>query len=209
MTRAAAPLLVLASRSPARMKLLGAAGLDFEAIGAGVDERAVETPLLARGAGPGEVALHLAEAKALAVSARMPGRLVLGADQTLGLGAEVLVKAETRAEACRQLGRLQGRTHELHAAVAAAEAGVVVWRHVSVARLTMRPLDPAAVDDYLDAAGEGILGSVGCYHLEGLGIRLFEAIEGDYFTVLGLPMLPLLGWLRGRGLIDAPGESFA
>jgi septum formation protein len=200
---------VLASQSTTRMKLLAAAGLDFEAVGAGIDERAVETPLIREGAGPRDVAVHLADAKARAVSQRMPDRLVLGADQTLGLGTELFVKAETRDAAHRQIARLAGRTHELHAAVVAAEAGRILWRHVATARLSMRRLDPAAIDAYLDAAGDRILGSVGCYQLEGLGIRLFEAIDGDYFTILGLPMLPLLAYLRDRGLIDPESGTAA
>lgn len=194
--------LVLASKSAARIDLLTRAGLDFAAEGAGVDERLVEAPLAARGAGPAEIARHLADAKALAVSRRRPGALVLGADQTLGLGAELFVKAETRDDARRQIGRLAGRTHELHAALALALDGAVVWRHLSTARMTMRPLPAPAIERYLDAAGDAILGSVGCYQLEGIGIRLFERIDGDYFTILGLPMLPLLAELRARGAID-------
>lgn len=198
----ALPALVLASESETRRGLLANAGLTFACEGAGVDERAVERPLRARGARPAEIAVALADAKAVAVSRRRPDALVLGADQTLGLGTELFVKAETRAAAAEKLARLAGRTHELHAALALAQAGEVVWRHLSTARLTMRPLSHAAIEAYLDAAGDGILSSVGCYHYEGLGIRLFEAVEGDIFTILGLPMLPLLAELRTRGLID-------
>lgn len=194
--------LILASTSRTRVDLMRAAALDFTAEAAGVDERAVEIPWRERGAGPDAIAVALADAKALAVSARRPGALVVGADQTLGLGRELLVKADDRAGARRQLERLAGRTHELHAAVALARNGAVVWRHLATASLTMRALTPQDLDRYLDRVGETILGSVGCYHLEGYGIRLFDRIEGDYFTILGLPMLPLLAALRAAGAID-------
>lgn len=194
--------LVLASRSATRIELLDRAGLAFDTEGAGIDERDVEAPLLEAGAGPAAIAVHLADAKALAVSRRRPADLVLGADQTLGLGPELFVKADDRAGAETQLARLAGRTHQLHAALSLAVGGHVVWRHLSSASLTVRPLSPAAIGCYLDTVGDAVLGSVGCYQLEGLGIRLFDRIEGDYFTILGLPLLPLLAELRARGLID-------
>ncbi len=123
-------------------------------------------------------------------------------DQVLDLGGRRLVKSGDRAGARRQIGELQGRTHRLVSAVVVAEGTGCVWQHVADARLTMRPLSAVSIERYLDEAGEGIFGSVGAYHLEGVGVRLFEAIEGDYFTILGLPLLPLIGWLRARGLID-------
>ncbi|MBV5266160.1 Maf family protein [Pinisolibacter aquiterrae] len=195
--------LVLASRSRSRIALLEGAGLAFATEPSDVDERAVEEPLLAAGASPGALALHLAEAKALDVATRRPGDLVLGCDQTLGLDGERFVKPENRAAARAQLERLRGRAHELHSALALVEDGTVVWRHVSVAAMTMRPFSDAFLDAYCDRAGDAVLASVGCYQLEGIGITLFEAIEGDYFTILGLPLLPLLAELRRRGDLPA------
>lgn len=197
------PDLVLASRSPSRAALLAGAGLAFDTEPSGVDERAVEEPLLAGGADPGAIALHLAEAKALDVAARRPGRLVLGADQTLGLGRERFVKPDSVAEARAHLLRLRGRPHQLHAALVLARNGVAVWRHVSVATLTMRDFSDAFLDRYLALVADEVTSTVGCYRLEGPGIRLFEAIDGDYFTILGLPLLPLLAELRRLGILDA------
>lgn len=194
--------LVLASKSATRIELLTRAGVAFDVEGAGIDERDVEAPLRSGGADPATIASHLADAKALAVSRRRPADLVLGADQTLGLGRELFVKADDRAAAEAQIARLAGQTHQLHAALSLAVGGHVVWRHLSSASLTVRPLSPAAIGRYLDTVGDAVLGSVGCYQLEGLGIRLFDRIEGDYFTILGLPLLPLLAELRARGLID-------
>ncbi len=195
--------LVLASKSRSRSALLAGAGLAFTTEPSDVDERAVEEPLLASGAVPRAIALHLAEAKALDVAARRPGDLVLGCDQTLGLGNERFVKPENRTEARHHLERLRGKAHELHSALVLAVDDRVLWRHVSVARMTMRPFSDAWLDDYLDRAGDAVLTSVGCYQLEGLGIGLFEAIDGDYFTILGLPLLPLLAELRAQGRLLA------
>jgi septum formation protein len=183
--------LVLASRSRSRIALLEGAGLAFAAEPSSVDERAVEAPLLAAGADPGAIALHLAEAKAL------------GCDQTLGLDGERFVKPESRDEGRRQLERLRGETHELHSALVLARGATVVWRHVSVARMTMRAFSDAFLDDYCATVGDAVLSSVGCYQLEGPGITLFEAIDGDYFTILGLPLLPLLAELRRTGHLAA------
>ncbi|HRP79946.1 MAG TPA: Maf family protein, partial [Aquamicrobium sp.] len=144
----------------------------------------------------------LAEAKALDVSGRMPGRLVLGADQTLSLGDEVLHKPADMEEARRRLLRLSGRTHELNSAVVLIRDGAVIWRHVGVARLTMRDLDPAFIGRHLSRVGEKALSSVGAYQIEGEGIQLFEAVEGDHFTIVGLPLLPLLAKLRELGAVD-------
>lgn len=194
--------LVLASKSASRSALLAGAGLDFDTEPSRVDERAVEEPLLAAGADPGAVALHLAEAKALDVTGRRPGDLVLGADQTLGLGNERFVKPNSVAEAREHLVRLRGRTHELHSALVLARDGEVLWRHVSVARMTMRAFTDAFLDRYLAVVADEVTTTVGCYRLEGPGIRLFEAIDGDYFTILGLPLLPLLAELRHQGIIQ-------
>jgi len=194
--------LVLASKSASRSALLAGAGLDFDTEPSRVDERAVEEPLLAAGADPGAVALHLAEAKALDVTGRRPGDLVLGADQTLGLGNERFVKPDSVAEAREHLVRLRGRTHELHSALVLARDGEVLWRHVSVARMTMRAFTDAFLDRYLAVVADEVTTTVGCYRLEGPGIRLFEAIDGDYFTILGLPLLPLLAELRHQGIIQ-------
>ena len=195
--------LVLASRSPSRSALLAGAGLDFATEPSRVDERAVEEPLLAAGADPGAIALHLAEAKALDVAARRPGELVLGCDQTLGLDGRRFVKPESHADARAQLESLRGRTHELRSALVLADGPTVLWRHVSVARLSVRPFSDAWLDDYMAAVGDAVLGSVGCYQLEGRGVGLFEAIDGDWFTILGLPLLPLLAELRRMGRILA------
>jgi len=194
--------IVLASASPFRRKMLEDAGLAVEAVPAEIDERAVETAVEGSGVTPQELAAILAEAKALDVSGRMPGRLVLGADQTLSLGDEVLHKPADMEEARRRLLRLSGRTHELNSAVVLVRDGAVIWRHVGVARLTMRDLDPAFIGRHLSRVGEKALSSVGAYQIEGEGIQLFEAIEGDHFTIVGLPLLPLLAKLRELGAVD-------
>ncbi len=191
--------LILASQSKARQRLLAAAGLAFDVLPASIDERAVE-----RRSGlssPGEVADRLAREKALSVSGQHPGRYVVGADQTLAQGARRFSKPGDRAAAAEQLRALAGRTHALHSAVALARNGEVLFAAVAVARMTMRPLAASAIDAYLDEAGPVALSSVGCYQLEGLGVHLFERIEGDHFTILGLPLLPLLGFMRQQGLI--------
>ncbi|GLK73312.1 Maf family protein [Ancylobacter dichloromethanicus] len=193
--------LVLASKSAARRALMGAARLPFEVASVDVDERAIELRAAAEGAGPPMVALILARAKALAASAERAGRLVIGADQTLALGDEPFHKPADLAAARHQIARLAGRTHALHAAVAVARDGEVLFETVETAHLTMRPLDDAALDAYLAAAGEAVRASVGGYQLEGLGIHLFERVEGDHSVILGLPLLPLLGFLRSRGLL--------
>ena len=191
--------LILASKSPARQGLLRNAGLAFEVIPADIDERAIE---LASGrTDPGKVAALLAREKALAVSVQHRNRFVVGADQTLALGDQRFSKPAGRAEAARQLQALAGRTHELHSAVAVAHEGKQLWSDIAVARMTVRPLDDAAISAYLDAAGAAVDTSVGAYQLEGLGVHLFEQIAGDYFTILGLPLLPLLEFLRSRQLL--------
>jgi septum formation protein len=193
--------IILASTSPTRMGLLKAAGVPFEAMAPGIDERAVEAPLLARGADAAEIAQALAEAKAGAVSARVAEAHVIGADQTLSCEGRQWHKPKDRAEARDQLLSLSGRTHELQTGLAGARRGRVVWHHLDTARLTMRRLTPDFVDDYLAAVGEAALGTVGAYSVEGRGIQLFERIEGSHFTILGLTMIPLLSWLRAEGAV--------
>lgn len=192
--------LVLASSSPFRRMLMDNAGLAFEACPASVDERALEKTLL--GASPDEVALVLAEAKAADVSAGRPGCLVLGSDQTMSLASRVYHKPGSFLEAKETLLSLSGARHRLNSAVALVSDGRLLWRHVSHADLTVRPLSEEFIDRYLARVGDKVFGSVGAYQLEGEGIQLFEKIEGDYFTILGLPMLPLLEKLRELGAID-------
>ncbi len=191
--------LILASQSRARQTLLANAGFAFEAVPADIDERAIQrsSDLVA----PGEIAALLAREKAVAVSRQRPGSVVVGADQTLALGRELFSKPDDRAQARAQLGRLAGGKHELHAAVAVARDGKIMFETMALARMTMRPLSAAQIDAYLDAAGEAVTGSVGAYQLERLGVHLFERIEGDHFTILGLPLLPLLAFLRSAGLL--------
>jgi septum formation protein len=191
--------LIVASGSAVRRTLLESAGLYFEVITAELDERAAERPLLDAGAPPEDIALALAMAKAGEVSGRRPADLVIGADQVLALNGERLVKPDDMEAARRQLLRLSGREHRLHSAVACARGGEVVWEHVETATLTMRRLEPELVGRYLARVGPAALASVGSYQLEGLGIQLFERIEGDYFAILGLPLLPLMHFLRTQG----------
>ena len=193
--------IVLASHSSARGALLTNAGISFTATPSSIDERAVETPLIAGGASPADIASALAEAKAVDVSGRMLGTFVIGADQTLDLDGVHWTKPVSMGQAREQLARLSGRPHELHSAVAVARDRVVVWHHRASARLTMRALSATMIDAYLSEAGEAALSSVGAYQIEGPGVRLFERIDGDYFTILGLPLLPLLMYLRGEGVI--------
>jgi septum formation protein len=191
--------LILASQSRARKMLLVNAGIEFEALPADIDERQIQdkSKLLA----PGAIAGLLAREKALCVSRRKPGHHVIGADQTLALGDHLFNKPADRAQALAQLKALVGRAHELHSAVAVAQDGKILFAHVAVARLTMRRMSEADIAAYLDEAGEAVTSSVGAYQLEGLGVHLFERIEGDHFTILGLPLLPLLDFLRSQHLL--------
>ena len=193
------PPLILASQSRARQMLLGNAGIPFDALPADIDERAVQknSGLSA----PGEIAGLLAREKARFVSTKNPARYVVGADQTLALGSRLFSKPGGRAQAAEQLRLLAGATHELHSAVAVALDGKIMFSDVSIARMTMRRLGESEIETYLDQAGEAVTTSVGAYQLEGLGVHLFERIEGDHFTILGLPLLPLLAFLRGQALL--------
>jgi len=191
--------LVLASQSKARQSLLANAGITFEADPADIDERAVQAS--SGLSAPGDIAGLLAREKARAVSARRQGQYVVGADQTLALGARIFNKPAGRSQAAEQLRALSGQCHELHAAVAIARDGRLLFERISVARMTMRALGDMEIDNYLDAAGEAVTSSVGAYQLEGLGVHLFERIEGDHFTILGLPLLPLLAFLRSEHLL--------
>jgi septum formation protein len=195
--------IILASKSPARTAVLKAAGVPFETHVAGVDEGAVKAGLLAEGQGPREVADALAELKAVKVSRARPGALVIGADQTLDLEGALYDKVETLSEARERLQMLRGRTHKLHSAVVVARDGAAIWREVPPARLTMRDFSDAFIDGYLAARGEDILSSVGCYQLENEGVQLFSRIEGDYFTILGLPLMGLFDFLRLHGALES------
>jgi septum formation protein len=189
-------MLILASTSQTRKALLEQAGLRFQTIPAFLDERALETAAIERGADGRDVAILLARQKAVGVSADNSGALVIGADQTLSLGPRLLHKPQSLPAAAAQLDELRGKTHRLHAAVAIARDGALLWSGIETAELTMRDFSPAERDDVLSREGEAVLSSVGGYRLEGPSIRLFEAIAGDYFTILGLPLLPLLAALR-------------
>jgi septum formation protein len=191
--------LILASQSRARQALLANAGIGFEAVTAEIDERAVQQ---ASGlSAPGQIASLLACEKALSVSARQPGKFVIGADQTLALGERLFSKPAGRAQAAEQLRALAGQRHELHSAVAVARDGKILFEAVAIAGMTMRRLGEAEIDVYLDEAGDAVTSSVGAYQLEGLGVHLFERIDGDHFTILGLPLLPLLAFLRSERLL--------
>lgn len=194
--------LVLASGSKIRAELMKNAGLEFEIDPSDVDERAVEEPLLKANFPPEDLASVLAEAKANDVSSRRSSDLVVGADQILAFEGERRTKPDDMDAARRQLLAFSGKTHELHSSVVISLGGEAIWRNLSTARLKMRDLSPAYVGHYLANAGESVLSSVGAYQLEGLGVQLFDKIEGDYFTILGLPMLPLLAELRTLGVIE-------
>jgi septum formation protein len=191
--------LVVASRSTARRALLEAAGVKLVVAPADIDERRLEGQ--AGPQAPDAVALLLAREKAVVVERLNPGRLVLGADQVLALGEWRFAKPVDRATAKAQLLALRGRSHELHSAIVFAADGVVLFEHVGVTRLTMRAFSEPFLELYLDTVGAAATASVGAYQLEGLGIQLFERIEGDYFTVLGLPLMPALEFLRRRGCL--------
>ncbi len=194
--------ITLASKSAARAAVLRGAGLIFDQASPGVDEDMIKTALRGEGATPGRQAELLAETKAIKVSIQRGG-VVLGADQMLDLDGEGLDKPGSMAEAREHLLRLRGKTHVLQTALVACVEGAPVWRHIEKPKLRMRNFSDAFLDAYLEQAGESILSSVGAYQLESRGSQLFDRIEGDYFSILGLPLLPLLGWLRDRGTLQA------
>lgn len=193
--------LILASASQARARMLQAAGVEVEIRPARIDEEAVKAAMLAEAAPPRDLADMLAELKACRISGRNPGALVLGADQVLVLDDQVMDKAPTPEIARGHLLALRGKTHQLLSAAVIARDGQPLWRHIGQARLTMRPFTEDFLRRYLAEADTALTGAVGCYHLEGLGAQLFSRVEGDYFTVLGLPLLEVLGYLRAQGVL--------
>ncbi len=194
--------IILASNSPHRVKLLRDAGIDFSQISSDLDERAIEAPLEKANVVPEDRAEILAEAKAVDVSERHPGQYVIGCDQILSLEKTVLHKVKNKEAARRRLLLLSGKTHYLHSAVVLVRDGKPVWRHVSPCAMTMRKLSAKFIGRHLALAGDGVLSSVGAYQIEGLGSQLFESIKGDVFSIIGLPLLPLLEALRQEELID-------
>ena len=195
-------VIILASASSARQAILKNAGLTAESLPANIDERAAEQPLLQSGAGADDIAQALAMIKASHVSGQRPADLVIGADQTLEIEGERLTKPADMAAARRQLLKLAGKPHRLHSALACCQGGAVIWQHMETVTLTMRPLTPQEIGRYLAKVGETALASVGAYQIEGPGIQLFERIDGDYFAILGLPLLPLLTFLRTQGEVE-------
>jgi septum formation protein len=195
--------IILASTSLSRRKLLEAAGVDFRAMAAGVDEDAIKRRHDPHKGGFGELAAQLASQKALAVADRHAGALVIGADQVLVFDGEAFDKPDSIETARRQLLRLRGETHSLQTAVACATGKDVLWSHVETPRLTMRAFSSGQLETYLDEQGEAVTETVGGYKIEGHAIQLFESIAGDYFSILGLPLLPLLAFLRAQGAIAA------
>lgn len=195
-----APEIVLASASPFRRKMLEDAGLAFRSEPAEIDERAVEEAVAGE-LTPADLAELLAEAKAVDVSSRNPDALVIGSDQTMALDAQVFHKPQDMDGAYRHLAALSGKTHQLHSGVVIAKNGETLWRHVETANMTMRTLTPEEIGRYLGEVGEMALKSVGAYQIEGRGIRLFERIDGDFFSIIGLPLLPVLAELRRLGAL--------
>lgn len=197
------PALILASSSSSRQTLMKNAGLEFTAQAADIDERLIEGPLQEAGSTPDQTALELAKAKALAVSANHPTAFVIGCDQTMSLGARIYHKPKDMTEAAQHLLSLSGKTHRLNSAAVIAQNGQVLWQTVTHADLSVRQLSEDFVATHLERVGDKALTSVGAYQLEGEGIQLFTSIDGDYFTILGLPLLPLLEALRKLGVIHA------
>lgn len=196
--------LVLASQSASRRAMLDAAGVPHEAVAAQVDEASAKAALLAENVGPRDLADALAELKALKVSKLVPPALVLGGDSLVALeDGTLLDKPESRAQAAEHLRRMSGRTHDIYSAAVIAEQGRAVWRHVDRARLHVRPLSEAFIEQYLDAEWPAIAGCVGCFRIEGPGVQLFSRTEGSHFTILGMPLLPILDYLRVRGVMTS------
>lgn len=194
--------IILASKSAARRAVLTGAGVPFEVSVAGVDEDAVKNAMLAEGASPRDVADALAELKAIKVSRSRPG-FVIGSDQTLEFEGKLYDKAETVEAAAERLKTMRGKPHKLHSAVVVAKDGAPIWREIVSATLTMRDFSDEFLASYLELEGEEALGSVGCYRLEGPGAQLFSKIEGDYFAILGLPLMGLLDLFRRHGVLPA------
>jgi septum formation protein len=193
--------ILLASTSPTRLQMLRAAGLTVDAVAPRVDEASIRDALVAEGAHPRDIADTLAEMKARKVAEKHQGALVLGCDQVLALDRQTIAKPETPDEARAQLRQLRGQSHKLLSAIVAYENGEPVWRHVAEARLTMHQISDAYLDGYVTRNWDSIRHSVGCYKIEEEGVRLFSAISGDHFTILGLPLPPLLAWMGTRGMI--------
>lgn len=200
MSEAAPPPVILASGSASRRQILANAGVPVEAVRPNVDEETAKRALRAEGLPVRDQAMALAELKAVKLSAARSG-LVIGGDQMLALDKTAFDKPATREEARTQLQALSGRSHRLETALVVCEGGTPVWRHLARPKLTMRPLSPVFIDAYLDAVGDDVFTTVGGYKLEGLGAQLFSAIDGDHFAILGLPLLPLLDYLRVRGVL--------
>lgn len=196
-------MLLLASASETRLSMLRAAGIEVTALPARVDEESIRAALESEGASPRDVADTLAEMKARKLADRNPGALVLGADQVLELERRVFAKPETPEDALNQLRSLRGKTHKLLSAAVLYDKGAPVWRHVGEARLTMRQVSDVYLQDYVARNWDLIRHSVGGYQLEAEGVRLFSAVAGDHFTILGLPLLPLLNYFSDRGMIAA------
>ncbi|WP_165191093.1 Maf family protein [Caulobacter soli] len=196
------PPITLASKSSARQAILRNAGVVFEAVGSGVDEDTAKAGLLAEGASPRDVADALAELKAFKVSTKRPG-LVIGSDQTLELDGALFDKVDTVEAARERLIQLRGKVHKLHSAVVVARDGQPIWRVVETTKLSVRPFSDAWLDGYLARNAPDILSSVGCYFLEGEGVQMFDRIDGDYFAILGLPVVGLFDFLRLHGALEA------
>lgn len=194
-------VMLLASSSPIRLRLLRSAGLVVDAVAPRVDEETARLALQSDGASPRDIADALAEMKARKIGERFPTDLVIGCDQVLALGRELFAKPETPDAARKQLAALRGKTHRLYSAIVVYDQAEPVWRHVGQADLTMHPISDSYLDDYVARNWDSIRHAVGCYKLEEEGVRLFSAITGDYFTILGLPLLPLLAWAGTRGMI--------
>ena len=199
MTPSTSPDVILASTSASRRALLQGAGVSFTARSPGVDEEAAKAAFLGEGMGPRDIADALAELKSARI--RVEGALVIGADQTLDFNGELIDKPESVEQARERLKRLRGQPHKLHSGVVVSLNGEPIWREVKSATLWMRPFSDEFLEDYLAREGERVLSSVGCYRLEGIGVQLFSRIEGDYFTILGLPMLGVLDLLRRHGAL--------
>ena len=195
--------LILASQSASRRAMFDAAGVPYDARLAHVDEASVKDALIVEKQAPRAIADALAELKAMKLSRSNPGDLVIGSDSVVSVGDRLFDKPTDRADAAEHLRAFSGQVMELNSAVVACEGGQPVWRHVGKAKLFVRPLSDDFINQYLDQEWPAIAGCVGCFRIEGPGVQLFSRIDGDYFTILGMPLLPLLGWLRERGYLPA------